>query len=599
MRLLFVNAVLLPLFVASAALAQVPVPRPVETALAGPASLRIPGLGDVEAVLPAADVDRYRTIFALQEDGRWSEATALVRRLQNRRLMGHVLAQKYLHPTKYRSKYSELRRWMAKYADHPQARRIHRLAVLRQPKGAKAPRPPIVQRLKTQTTDKQKASESRPRYSRASTKKGRRLQANIRSRIGRGWPTGALELLDRPNSRTLLTPAQRGQALRDISRGYYRAGKDAEAIFAAEQAVKAAPNDAPLARWWGGLAAWRSGDVDTARRHFTALAMFENTSDWIKSAAAFWSARTSLISRRPAEVTPMLEQGARYPLTFYGLLSKRALGEPLGIDWRQPLLSEAAFQDIAATAYGSRAIALMQVGLPYEAQIELSGLAAARPALWPDILALASRANFPALSLKLAATADQSTRTTALYPLPDWQLQNGFAVDRALVYAFVRQESAFNERAQSRAGARGLMQLMPRTASYVAGQRSLRGRKKDTLFNPELNLSLGQRYIGQLVSDRSIPDDLFRLTTAYNAGPGNLRRWERKIKYSGDPLLFIESLPSRETRLFIERVLTNLWIYRDRLGQPSPSLDDVVSGTWPGYRQLDGKVGAQTADGKN
>ena len=187
MRLLFVNAVLLPLFVASAALAQVPVPRPVETALAGPASLRIPGLGDVEAVLPAADVDRYRTIFALQEDGRWSEATALVRRLQNRRLMGHVLAQKYLHPTKYRSKYSELRRWMAKYADHPQARRIHRLAVLRQPKGAKAPRPPIVQRLKTQTTDKQKASESRPRYSRASTKKGRRLQANIRSRIGRGW----------------------------------------------------------------------------------------------------------------------------------------------------------------------------------------------------------------------------------------------------------------------------------------------------------------------------------------------------------------------------------------------------------------------------
>ena len=599
MRLLFVNAVLLPLFVASAALAQVPVPRPVETALAGPASLRIPGLGDVEAVLPAADVDRYRTIFALQEDGRWSEATALVRRLQNRRLMGHVLAQKYLHPTKYRSKYSELRRWMAKYADHPQARRIHRLAVLRQPKGAKAPRPPIVQRLKTQTTDKQKASESRPRYSRASTKKGRRLQANIRSRIGRGWPTGALELLDRPSSRTLLTPAQRGQALRDISRGYYRAGKDAEAIFAAEQAVKAAPNDAPLARWWGGLAAWRAGDMDTARRHFTALAMFENTSDWIKSAAAFWSARTSLISRRPAEVTPMLEQGARYPLTFYGLLSKRALGEPLGIDWRQPLLSEAAFQDIAATAYGIRAIALMQVGLQHAAQIELSGLAAARPALWPDILALASRANFPALSLKLAATADQSTRTTALYPLPDWQLQNGFAVDRALVYAFVRQESAFNERAQSRAGARGLMQLMPRTASYVAGQRSLRGRKKDTLFNPELNLSLGQRYIGQLVSDRSIPDDLFRLTTAYNAGPGNLRRWERKIKYNGDPLLFIESLPSRETRLFIERVLTNLWIYRDRLGQPSPSLDDVVSGTWPGYRQLDGKVGAQTADGKN
>ena len=599
MRLIVVHALIVPLFVAGAAIAQVPVPRPVETALAGPASVSIPGLGEVEAVLSEADIDRYRAIFALQEDGRWSDANALVQRLQNRRLMGHVLAQKYLHPTKYRSKYSELRSWMAKYADHPQARRIHKLAVVRQPKRAKGPRPPVVKRMTSLATDAQKASESLPRYARAGTREGRRLQSKIRARISRGWPTGAIELLEQPSARTLLTAAQRGQALRDTARAYYRAGKDAEAIAIAQRAVKTAPLDAPLARWWGGLAAWRVGDVDTARRHFTALAAFEDTSDWMKSAAAFWSARTALVSRRPADVTPMLEQGARYPLTFYGLLSKRALGEPLQLDWRQPPLSEAAFQDIAATDYGARAIALLQIGLPREAEIELSGLAAVQPSLRPDIVALASRAGFPALTLKLAAIADLSGRTAALYPLPDWELDDGFAVDRALIFAFVRQESAFNERAQSRAGARGLMQLMPRTASFVAGQRSLRGRKKDKLFNPEFNLSLGQRYIGHLLSDKSIPEDLFRLTTAYNAGPGNLRRWESKINYRDDPLLFIESLPSRETRLFIERVLTNLWIYRDRLGQPTPSLDDVVSGTWPGYRQLDEQMGAQTADGKN
>ena len=597
MRLIVIHALLVPLFVAGAAVAQVPVPRPVETALVGPASVQIPGLGDVEAILSEADIDRYRTIFALQEEGRWSDANALVRRLQNRQLMGYVLAQKYLHPNKYRSKFSELRKWMAKYADHPQARRIHRLAVIRQPKRAKAPRPPIVKRLPSLVTDAQKTSESRPRYSRANTKQGRRLQSKMRTRIGRGWPTGALELLTQPSTNRLLTAAQVGQASRDIARAYYRAGKDAEAIAAAERAVKVAPDDAPLARWWGGLAAWRIGDVGTARRHFTALAEFENTSDWMKSAAAFWSARTALVSRRPAEVTPMLEQGARYPLTFYGLLSKRTLGEPLQLDWRQPPLNEAGFQDIAATAFGGRAIALLQVGLTREAEVELSGLAAVRPALRPDIVALASRAGFPALTLKLAAIANPSSRNAALYPLPQWKFDDGFAIDRALVFAFVRQESAFNERAQSRAGARGLMQLMPRTASFVAGQRSLRGRKKDTLFNPELNLSLGQRYIGQLMSDKSIPEDLFRLTTAYNAGPGNLRRWERKINYDDDPLLFIESLPSRETRLFIERVLTNLWIYRDRLGQPTPSLDDVVSGTWPGYRNLDEQLGAQTTDG--
>lgn len=598
MRLIVVNALLVPLFVASAAMAQVPVPRPVETAMLGPASVQISGLGDVEAVLSATDVDFYRTIVALQKDGRWSEVDSLVRRLQDRRLMGYVLAQKYLHPTKYRSKYSELRKWMAKYADHPQARRIHRLALRRKPKGVGGLRAPVVKRLPTLATDAQKASEARPGYSRARTKKGRRLQRDVRVRIRRGWPTGAIELLDQPGTPRLLSKTQTGQALRDVARAYYRAGKDVKALATAERAIKTAPNKVPLANWWGGLAAWRAGDVETAQRHFTALATFEDTSEWMKSAAAFWSARASLINRRPAEVTPMLEKGARHPLTFYGLLSKRTLGEPLEIEWRQPPLSNAAFQDITKTAYGGRAVALLQLGLPSDAQFELTGLAATQDALRPAILALASRANFPALTFKLAAVADPSTRSAALFPLPNWELDNRYAVDQALVYAFVRQESAFKERAQSRAGARGLMQLMPRTASFVAGQRSLRGRKKDKLFDPEFNLSLGQRYISQLLSDRSIPDDLFRLTTAYNAGPGNLRNWERKINYGNDPLLFIESLPSRETRLFIERVLTNLWLYRDRLGQPSPSLDDVVAGTWPGYRQLDGNVGEQIADGE-
>ncbi len=81
--------------------------------------------------------------------------------------------------------------------------------------------------------------------------------------------------------------------------------------------------------------------------------------------------------------------------------------------------------------------------------------------------------------------------------------------------------------------------------------------------------------------------DLFRLTTAYNGGPGNLNKWQRKMEFNGDPLLFIESLPSRETRLFVERVLTNFWIYRMRLGQRVPSLDDIVAGDWPRYTALD------------
>ena len=86
-----------------------------------------------------------------------------------------------------------------------------------------------------------------------------------------------------------------------------------------------------------------------------------------------------------------------------------------------------------------------------------------------------------------------------------------------------------------------------------------------------------------LLGDARIKGDLFRMLTAWNAGPGNLNKWSRKVQHNNDPLLFIESIPSPETRIFVERVLTNYWIYRMRLRQPTPSLDATASGLWPNY----------------
>ena len=76
------------------------------------------------------------------------------------------------------------------------------------------------------------------------------------------------------------------------------------------------------------------------------------------------------------------------------------------------------------------------------------------------------------------------------------------------------------------------------------------------------------------------------MAAAWNGGPGNLNKWRRRIDYMSDPLFFIESLPSRETRIFIERVLSNLWIYRNRFGQRTPSLDAIAAGEWPVYVDL-------------
>ena len=78
------------------------------------------------------------------------------------------------------------------------------------------------------------------------------------------------------------------------------------------------------------------------------------------------------------------------------------------------------------------------------------------------------------------------------------------------------------------------------------------------------------------------------LSVAYNGGPGNLAKWVRQTGNQDDPLLFIESIPSRETRIFVERVMANLWIYRMRLGQTNESLSAVAGGAWPIYAALDG-----------
>ena len=77
------------------------------------------------------------------------------------------------------------------------------------------------------------------------------------------------------------------------------------------------------------------------------------------------------------------------------------------------------------------------------------------------------------------------------------------------------------------------------------------------------------------------------MAAAYNAGPGPMLRWQARPEYRDDPLLFLESLPSRETRVFVQRVLTNYWVYRMRLGQATPDLDRLASGRWPVYVALD------------
>ncbi len=571
-------------------------PWAIRTASLEPSRPGSDGQAALPGVLISQDADTYRQIFDYQEDGEWNKADALIARLNDRLLMGHVLAQRYLHPTKYRSKYKELKAWMDKYADHPDARRIYKLALRRQPKNWRSPKRPIV-------ASRPGLSEAagRPDGNRVKSKKlprpqrqrVRQLKRTIRGYLRKGYTLAVKKLLRTKEVQRLFSVGEFDEAKARLGAGYFAAGRDEWALHWAGEAAKRSGKTVTRADWTAGLAAWRLGRFVLAAKHFEAVAA-NDTSPWMVSAAAFWAARSHLVDRRPEKVNPLLAVAAAHPRTFYGLLARRMLGLANDFNWRLPRFDEAAGQALMSDPLGRRAIALIEAGERRRAERELKSLAAtAEYDLALGVLALASRAAMPSLAMRLDEMLfpGGGGYDGAAYPLPDWQPKGGFRVDRALIYALIRQESRFNTKAKSRAGARGLMQLMPRTAGFVARDRGYRwGDKRRTLHQPEVNLTLGQKYIEILLSDSKINGDLFLLAAAWNGGPGNLNKWRRTTDYMNDPLFFIESIPSRETRIFIERVFTNLWIYRHRLDQPAPSLDTLAAGEWPVYTAIDGKT---------
>jgi soluble lytic murein transglycosylase-like protein len=209
------------------------------------------------------------------------------------------------------------------------------------------------------------------------------------------------------------------------------------------------------------------------------------------------------------------------------------------------------------------------------------------PSLDEAYAALARQLGVPSLELRAAETAaERNVLLTSLYPIPPYEPRGGYAVDRAVVLAFARQESRFQSAALSRVGARGVMQIMPTTAAVITGDRSLARRNRARLDDPVYSMTLGQDYLRDLLDRQG--GNLFSVAAGYNAGPGNISRWMSLHQEMNDCLVFIESLPAAETRNYIKRVMVNLWMYRMRLGEPIDGLDDVAQGRWPVYAQTMG-----------
>jgi soluble lytic murein transglycosylase-like protein len=576
--------------------------RNVETALL-PSTAEFAGATvELPAILSLGDAERYRRILSLQEKGHWGPADREIKRLDSKLLLGQVMAQRYLHPTRYRSRYTELRGWMGRYADHPQARRIYRLAMKRKPRRARAPQRPIVRAtplLKEQARDSDVFYKSSKRRSARQSREARRTIRRVRIHAGRGWLTSARKIVGRKRTRRVLDRVELDIARAYLGSGYFFRGQPKKAFASADAAARRSGRYMPFGHWTAGLAAFQLGSFVQAADHFESMAESSRISGRKQAAAAFWAARSNMLARRPERVNRWLEVAAAHPRTFYGLLSGRVLGIDPAFEWSVPNLTAAHIGIVTRHPAGQRALALLQIGSDRRAELELRGLTGIDDReLGESLLAVASAARLPALSLRTAPMLSEDSGAQhhgALYPVPDWRPAGGFTLDRAVIWAFMRQESRFNIRAKSRSGARGLMQLMPATASFI-GRKRYRGARRNLLYKPELNIALGQKYIRHLIDNDLIAGDMALVAAAYNGGPGNLSKWLKRAKRwrYDDRLVFLEIIPSRETRDYVKRVMANLWIYRHRLGQEAPSLDALAAGRAPSYKALDGKGSAVT-----
>jgi soluble lytic murein transglycosylase len=211
---------------------------------------------------------------------------------------------------------------------------------------------------------------------------------------------------------------------------------------------------------------------------------------------------------------------------------------------------------------------------------------------WVKAAQLAKDAGRAEIAVYIARRAAQDGVMLRDLGYPTMVVEGDLPLDPALLHALIRQESAFDPEAHSRAGARGLMQLMPATAKKIARDLEIKGHSTNRLTeDPYHNLTLGSAYLNDMLS--RYEGSMVMALAAYNAGPHRVKRW---LEENGDPrrslddaIDWIEAIPFSETRNYVQRILETLPIYRWKLDHSKLVLlrpEDLTRGL-PGYDRLE------------
>ncbi|MBT3903092.1 MAG: lytic transglycosylase domain-containing protein [Pelagibacteraceae bacterium] len=541
-------------------------------------------------ILTQNDIINYRQAYVFQEECKWKSANKHILKISNKILMGHILAQRYLHPKCYRSNYLELYYWLQKYNDLPQAKRIYRLAIKRMPKGYKSPTKPIKptgivgDKVISKKSNKYKSSK---KLSKNQLIEKQKLINAVKSRVNRGWPTGAVKILQQRDVNLLLDQVELDQQKELIAKGYFLANKNDLAVKYASEALVNSSARVPYAAWTAGLASWRLKEYKKAADFFSLFSISLKDDAWHQTSGSFWAARSYAKLGQYNNINFWLERASQNPNSFYGMLALEILGIDEKINWGSNNTLNTSNSKLLNLPSGKRLQSLIQVGFNDELEKEIVHInSVLNKEIASESVKIAQHFNLAYTQLKIVNKLEQfglTIETGLYYPTPIWEPRGGFNINKELIYAFMHQESMFNAKAKSNQGAVGLMQVLPSTAKFITSSKDVKRSNSNILTVPEINLEVGQEYIEYLLDLEIVSNNLIYLAAAYNGGPGNLKKWKQETNYLDDPLFFMESIPSRETRWFIEKILTKYWIYQNKNQKEMTSLKMLANGKDPLY----------------
>ena len=510
--------------------------------------------------LNTVDEQRIRYIFDLQRKGDFTTAQSETIQISDNLLLGDILAERYLNP-QFTPNAGQLKLWLKNFTSYTDAfdiqKRLNRLTTIKISI-------PITSNLSIKnqnSTTNYLQSLDQLNFETKPFKRNNLLDRAVheRSAMGIEGVRSALQLIQQTHGINALY-AEQLQA--EIAQKLFTLNHLDYAYKLAKKAFQSSNHCIGLAGYIAGLIAWKKGKINKALMYFSQSTNADIITTNIRAGSYFWSARSNLKLGNQNEYIIWLKRSASFIHTFYGILANQILKEEKIhsittthnhlksflqlINFSSDLkLSQIDVNAIEATLDGKRFFALLQVGEQERAKTVLKQIwlkNSKNLALLCSIQAMSKFVGFNDISKKMMDTIEKNYNLidhNKSLPLPKLHPKNGYKINPALLYALIRLESNFNNKAVSNNGARGLMQIMPMTAKYIAKkQNNIALHHPDELQNSGLNLEIGQLY-------------LIHLAELY--------------------------------KNYLQKALTYLWIYSDKLDLPSPSLKTLAKNKWPKF----------------